>query len=131
VTWRITISRHFAVGGASSWCDHSSAKGNALATPGEYKRQIEAGKQIVKEVFCRLATSFDAPRIAEFKFIQTHPDFDDHEGRLSLFDPTTEKIVAKLRVRDLADAPAKPTRRKQLEDHVQAAVIQFAKTNRK
>lgn len=101
-----------------------------MAAREEYKLQIEAGKGIVKEVLSALAASLKEPSIAEFKFIETHLDFDDYEGQLSLFDPIREKIVAKLKIPHLADAPSSPTRKKQLKDHVRAAVIAYSKTNR-
>ena len=101
-----------------------------MAGTEEYQRQIEAGKGIVKGVLCALADSPDEIRITEFQFVQTHSDFDDHEGQLSLYDPTAEKIVMKLKTPDLADAPATPTRRKQLEDHVRASVIAYSQKNR-
>jgi hypothetical protein len=70
-----------------------------MTSPAEYKQQIEAGKEIVKAILRDLATSLGDPRIANLAFVETHSDFDNNV--VSLLDPSTEKIVVKLRVEGL------------------------------
>ncbi len=96
-----------------------------MTSPAEYKQQIEAGKEIVKAILRDLATSLGDQRIANLAFVETHSDFDNNV--VSLLDPSTEKIVVKLRVEDLADAPATSALRKQLEQRVKKAVTRSFK----
>lgn len=101
-----------------------------MATPEEYRLQIEAGKGIVKEVLWDLANSLNEPMIGQFEFIETHSDFDDHEGQLSLVDPMMNETVTKLKVPHLADAHGTPARKKQLTHQVRTAVTAYLKIGR-
>jgi len=95
----------------------------AMTSPEAYKQQIEAGKEIVRSVLRDLAASMGEPRINSLTFVETHSDFDSNG--ISLLEPSSGKIVAKLKLEHLADAPATPSRRRQLEEQIQRAVSTF------
>jgi hypothetical protein len=94
-----------------------------MTSPDEYKRQIEAGKEIVKGILRDLATNLDDLRIANLTLVESHSDFD--KNGMSLLDPSTGRIVARLKLEHLADAPGTPSRRRQLNDEVRREVIGF------
>lgn len=84
-----------------------------------YAGQIEAGKNIIREVLDKLATDLKQPKIKDFQFRSSDKDFDNDQE--SILDDQL-KVVTKVNVDDLADAPATPTTRRNLEAQLKAAV---------
>ena len=96
-----------------------------MASQQTYEEQIEAGKEIVKEILCRLASDIEQPQVNKFSFIVTDRDFDNRQ--ISVLDPDQKKIVFKMNEDDLADAPASSPVRHRLEAQLREAVRAYFK----
>lgn len=93
-----------------------------MADEKTYERQIEEGKQFVRETLAGLATELKLkqPSIDGFEFMVTPRDFDD--DIISIYDPERRRVVTKLGKHDLADSPATPSVKLTIESQVEAAV---------
>ena len=92
------------------------------SSPKEFRdKQIEAGKQILKDMLRELAIQLRRPEIAELTF--TERTFDEPE-EVSLID-AGKRVVTNIRGDDLADAPTTPPREQQLRDTTRKSVIAF------
>ena len=91
-----------------------------MASEQPYEQQIEAGKEIVKDMLRNLALALKQPEINDFYFRVSDRDFDESE--ISIFDPHQKKTVLKVKGDDLADAPATPTVRRSIETQLREAV---------
>ena len=83
--------------------------------------EIEAGKQIVKDVLRSLALELHRPEIAELSFAERTFDEPEH---VSLVD-STEQVAMRIKGDHLADASTTPPRKQQLKAEVRVAVINF------
>lgn len=86
-----------------------------------YKQQFEAGEKIVKAILSDLASELKLPKLANSSFTKTNRDFD--LDQVSLLDPETERVVAKLKIKDIADLPATPGKKSQVRRIIKAAVM--------
>jgi hypothetical protein len=92
-----------------------------MTLPDDYGLQIDAGKAVVRAILRDLSTALADPRLSELEFVEMTGDFDN--DCLSLVDRSTGEIVTRLKIMHLADAPATPSRRRQLQEQIRLAVI--------
>jgi hypothetical protein len=85
-----------------------------------YQKQVEAGKQFVKETLAKLKTVLNQPDIDNFQLLTTEKDFD--HDQLSIFDPNKRRVVVKVARNDLADCMSTPVVKRRLADEINAAV---------
>lgn len=90
-----------------------------------YQKQVEAGKQFVKETLAELKTTLNQPDIDNFEFLTTDKDFD--HDQLSIFDPKNRRVVAKLERNDLADCTTTQVVREKLKDRINTEVRAYYK----
>ena len=97
------------------------------AQPGAvYAEQIEQGKKIVRDLLATLASTLKQSRITGFSFFETSQDFD--RNQVSLVESEDHnRIIVKLEVKDLADAPATAQTRRKLEQIITEAVTEYCK----
>ena len=91
-----------------------------------YERQVESGKEIVREILAKLASELKESRLNDLKFETTDQDFD--YDRISLVDPKKFNVVMKIEETDLADSPTDSSIRSKLEAEVRTAIRSYCAT---
>jgi hypothetical protein len=92
------------------------------------RKQVEAGKQFVKETLAELKTTLNQPDIDNFEFLTTDKDFD--HDQLSIFDPKKRRVVAKIARNDLADCMTTPIVKRRLVVEINTAAQAYFKAEK-